>query len=142
VALGDLAVQSGHKLAGRVVLADAKPLPAGTRVLVSREEAWDHQIAEVDEKAAFVFEGLPTECYRLSVNVPGYHLSPKNASYDLLNKHALLGIVRTDIEGLHLLLEPGKDSERPGGFNRELYEEYRRRRDSQLRGAPDEDRHK
>jgi hypothetical protein len=124
------------------VLADAKVLPAGSRVLISREEAWDHQIAEVDGKGAFVFEGLPTECFRLSVNVPGYHVSPKNASYDLLNKHGLLGIVHTDIEGLHLLLEPGKDSERPGGLDSAQYEEYRRRRNSQLRGAPDEDRHK
>jgi hypothetical protein len=63
------------------------------------------------------------------VNVPGYHVSPKNASYDLLNKHCLLGIVRTDIEGLHLLLEPAKGSERPA-FNRELYQEYGRLRNS------------
>jgi hypothetical protein len=141
MALGDLAVQPGHKLAGRVVLADARPLPAGIRVLLSRDEAWDYQMAEVDEKGAFAFEGLPAEGYQLSVNVPGYHVSPKNLSYDLLNKLALVGMVRTDSEGLRLLLEPGK-AERPGGISRDLFEEYRRRRDGPLRGAPGEDRRK
>ena len=46
--VGDLEVKAGQRLAGRVVLSDGKPVPAGTRMLLSREEAWDSQQAVVD----------------------------------------------------------------------------------------------
>jgi hypothetical protein len=94
------------------MLADGKPVPAGTRVLLSREEAWDIQQAVVDKEGRFAFTGLPPEQYGLTVNVEGYHLSPKNASMDLLNDFQLLGVVREEPVGLRLLLEPGPRPER------------------------------
>lgn len=135
VDVGDIAVKTGHKLTGTVVLSDGKPLLAGTRVMLSREEAWDHQDMVVDKDGRFAFAGLPAERYYLSANVPGYHLSSKNASQDVLNGFSLLGMIPADIEGLRLLLEPGPDPERPK-FDDKLYAEYDRRRKSPLRGAP------
>jgi hypothetical protein len=134
--VGDLAVRPGHRLAGWVELSDVKPLPAGTRILLSREEAWDVQTAEVDEKGAFAFEGLPSERYSLSANVPGYHVSPKNASYDLLNTFQLLGVVPSDVERFRLLFEPGPPADRQGPLDRNEREEYTRRRSAPLTGAP------
>jgi Carboxypeptidase regulatory-like domain len=135
VDVGDIAVKTGYKLTGTVVLSDDKPLPAGTRVMLSREEAWDHQDTVVDKYGRFAFAGLPAERYYLSANVPGYHLSSKNASQDVLNGFSLLGTIPADIEGLRLLLEPGPDPERPE-FDAKPYAEYDRRRKSPLRGAP------
>jgi hypothetical protein len=137
--LGDLVVKPGHSLSGKVTLADGKPVPAGTRVLLSREEAWDTQHADVDPDGRFRFTGLPPEGYRLSVSVRGYHVSPKNASTDLLNGSGLLGTIREDIPGLRLLLEPGSQPERPSAFDQKLYEEYDRRRNAPLRGAPEKE---
>jgi protocatechuate 3,4-dioxygenase beta subunit len=138
--VGDLALNPGHRLTGRVQLADGKLLPAETRVLLSRQEAWDSQTVEADEKGAFTFEGLPSEIYSLSTNVRGYHVSPQNASYDPLNRSSLLGVIASDIEGLRLLLEPGQPASRPTPrVQREELEEYIRRRSAPLRGAPEVD---
>jgi hypothetical protein len=136
--VGDLEVKPGHRLSGRVVLADGKPVPAGTRVLLSREQAWDSAQAVADKEGRFSFTGLPSEQYSLSVNVRGYHLSPKNVSTDLLNGFRLLGVVREDISGLRLLLEPGPEPEREQRSDAKFYEEYNRRRLAPLRGAPEE----
>jgi hypothetical protein len=136
VDVGDVAVGPGYGLRGRLVLADGKPVPAGTRVLMSREEAWDTQQAVVGTDGAFAFTGLPAEGYQLSANVRGYRVSAKNASCDVLNPFGLIGRVEADITGLKLLYEPG-DLSHPSGFDQKLYEEYQRRRNAPLRGAPE-----
>jgi hypothetical protein len=133
--VGDLAVQAGHRLTGKVVLSDGKAVPPGTKVALSREEAWDVQAAEVDKEGGFVLDGLPAERYSLSVRVKGYSPSPKNASYDLLNNFRLTGVVSSDTKGLLLLLEAGSAPNRPDRFSRENFEEYERRRKTPLRGA-------
>jgi hypothetical protein len=133
--MGDLAVQPGHSVTGRVVLSDGKAVPAGTKVALSREEAWDVQAAEVDRDGGFVLEGLPAERCSLSVRVKGYHVSPKNGSYDPLNGFGLIGVVGSDIKGLRLLLDVGSPPERSGTFDRKDFDEYQRRRESPLRGA-------
>jgi hypothetical protein len=134
--IGDLEVQPGYKLAGRVVLADGKPVPAGTQVMLSREDAWDTQQATVGTDGSFAFTGLPSEHYSLFVRVPGYHLSPKNASADVYNGLGLIGLVHADTQGLRYLLEPGPEPSRSGTFNQELYNEHNRRLEAPLRGAP------
>lgn len=137
--VGVLAVQAGHRLTGRVVLADGKPVPPGTQVVLAREQAWDHTVAVAAADGRFTFTGLPSERYTLSARVPGYHISPKNASVDPLNGFRLLGVIETDIDGLRLLLEPGRqplpDSSR---FNQANLAEYQRRQQSPLQGAPAE----
>ncbi len=139
VEVGDLEVEPGSRLAGRVVLADGKPVPPGTRVLLSREDAWDSQTATAGQDGGFSFAGVPAERVSLSVRVPGYHPSPKNGSFDLLNQGGLLGKVEGDIAGLRFLLDPGPPPERDfGRFQKEDFEEYRRRQDGPLRGVPPE----
>lgn len=134
--VGDLEVKVGHKLSGRVVLADGKTVPAGTRVILSREEAWDSQQAVVDKEGRFTFTGLPLERYSLSANVRSYSISSKNASFDLLNPFRLFGMVREDIEGLNLLLEPGPMSMERPNHDAKFWQEYNRRKEAPLQGAP------
>jgi hypothetical protein len=135
VNVGDVTVRPAHRLTGRVVLSDGKPVPAGTRVLLGRDEAWDTQQAVAGESGAFAFEGLPPETYTLSANVKGYRVSEKNASRDVLNPFRLLGVVREDVTGVRLLYEPGEVKSSRDGFD---IKEYRRRREAPLRGAPEE----
>jgi hypothetical protein len=135
--LGTLRMEPGYRLQGKVVLSDGKPLPAKTPVFFSREEAWDHQTVIADLDGSFSFSGLPHEKCSLSARVPGYHVSPRNESMDLLNPFRLVGTMQGDIKDLVLLLEPGaadaRDSTKPW---REQAEEYERRRNGPLRGAP------
>lgn len=135
--LGDIEVQPGYRLTGRLVLADGKPVPTATRILASRDAAWDSQTVTVGPDGRFSFTGLPPERLSLSTNVRGYHSSPKNASLDLLNRMGLLGTVGGDIDDLRFLLEPGPTPEIDyRRFSREESAEYELRRDGPPRGAP------
>jgi hypothetical protein len=119
-----------------MVLSDGKPVPAGTRVLISRQEAWDSQQALVEKDGSFAFTGLPPEQYGLSARAPGYHVSPTNASFDLLNPFGLLGTVRADISGLRLLCDTGEMPPRQPNWDKQRAEEYERRKNAPLRGVP------
>jgi len=106
--VGDLAVGPGHRLSGRIVLSDGKPIPAHTRVSVSRNWAWDRQMTEVDGEGRFTFEGLPSEIYSVYSPVQGYRLSPKNECASPYNPGSLEGRVDRDVSDLTVLYEPGE----------------------------------
>jgi hypothetical protein len=114
--VGDLQVQPGHRIVGRVVLDDGAPLLEKTRLVISREEAFDSQVIEIGPEGKFEAEGIPTERLRLSVRVKGYRVSAKNRSFDPWNPTGLVGRVDGDIAGLELLMEkndPGRPAEAP-----------------------------
>jgi hypothetical protein len=110
--VGELEVVPGHRLAGRIVLSDGKPLPLHTRILVSRGQAWDTQMAEVDEEGRFVVEGMPTEDYSVSSFIKGYEMSSKNECADPVNPGLLEGRVDRDVSDLTILYEPSGGGER------------------------------
>lgn len=104
---GDLQVQPGLRLTGRVVLSDGKRVPAHTRVQIGRRDAWDFQTVEAGEDGGFTATGLPPESCYLSVRVPGYTISARNESLDRLNGGSLMGLVEKDTD-ITVLLEPGE----------------------------------
>ena len=104
---GDLPVVPGHRIKGQVLLADGKAVPPKTRLLVSRQHAWDSRRVELDPSGRFEIAGLPTERYSLSVSLRGYELSPKNHSMDPQSRYRLIGTIDQDIDTLKILLEPG-----------------------------------
>ncbi len=104
--LGDIAITPAHRLAGRVVLSDGKPVPPDTRLFLGREQAWDHAEALLDAEGRFEFRGVPTESVSLSVRVKGYKFSQRNSNLDWLNG-GVVGRVDRDISDLDLVLEPG-----------------------------------
>ncbi len=106
VNVGDLALGPGHTISGRVILSDGKPIPPNTRLLVSREIAWDSQAVVLDAEGKFEVYGLPTERYSLSTALKGYEFSTKNHSIEQINRR-LVGTIDQDIAGLKILLEPG-----------------------------------
>jgi hypothetical protein len=130
--LGTLQLQPGYRVAGRVVLADNKPVPPGTHLSLGREQAWDQAQAVVDSDGSFAFEGVATEAISLSTRVKGYKYSKRNLSLDWLNG-GLVGRVTGNLTNLTLLLEPGewryngKEGEPPGGVSQP--------RDQPLRGS-------
>lgn len=103
---GDFVVVRGHTIKGRVLLSDGKQVPSNTRLLLSREDAWDARYFDLDADGRFEFDGLPTERYSLTVALKGYEVSPKNHSIDTQNARSLVGMIDQDIDGLKILLEP------------------------------------
>lgn len=129
---GTLTLEAGFRLSGRVILSDGKPLPAQTRIIIIRRKAWDSQIVTASKDGSFTFSGLPAEQYSLSlIRVPGYHISPKNTSYDLVNGR-LIGTVNRDISGVAFLLEPGPALRL--NYSQEISRENTRRQQSPFGG--------
>ena len=107
--IGNLVVAPAHRLAGRVVLADGAMIPAKTRLLVSRENAWDSVQVMLPPDGKFEVSGVPAETIGLSLRLPGYRVSGKNASLDRLNPFQLIGRVTGDVTNLVFLMEKGGD---------------------------------
>jgi hypothetical protein len=103
--LGDLSIKPVHVVAGRIVLTDARPIPAGTRIQLSRQEAWDWLEAEISPDGHFRFEGVPPEPVALSTRIKGYRFSSRNPSLDSLNDR-IVGTVTGDLAVLTLELAP------------------------------------
>jgi len=130
--LGEIQAKPAHRVSGQVILSDGKPVPAGTRILVDRPNAWDPLQVVLDKDGRFDLQGIPEERIQLLVSIKGYRPSKKNPSLDG-NQRGIEGRVASDISGLEILLEPGapalwQDIDRPS------YEEQERRKDLPLRG--------
>ena len=79
--VGNLQVVRGHRIKGQVLLSDGKVVPARSRLIVSREDAWDHQEVELDPGGRFEISGLPTEKYSLNVSLRGYRAVVEEPQY-------------------------------------------------------------
>jgi peroxiredoxin/protocatechuate 3,4-dioxygenase beta subunit len=101
---GDLKLEPAFTVAGEIRLTDGGRIPPKTRVMLSREEAWDTQQIEVDSQGKFRLEGVPPESVNLHARISGYRLSTRNASLD---RYELVGRIRSDKTGLILEFEPG-----------------------------------
>lgn len=130
--VGDLNVAEAYRLAGRVVLADGTPVPSKTRLLVSRQQAWDSMNVVLDQNGNFDTVGIPKETFSLSARVPGYRVSSKNASLDTMNPFQLVGRVNQNITNLVFLLEKGENLE--SSFSSTMREDERPQ-NLPLRGA-------
>jgi hypothetical protein len=105
--LGDLELQPGHHVSGQILLTDAKPVPAGTRLMLAREGASDYAEVVLDANGRFQFQSVPAETVSLSARLKGYKFSHHNPSLDWLNNQ-ILGKVDGDITNLTLVMEPGE----------------------------------
>lgn len=107
--VGDLKVQAAHTVRGVVKLSDGASLPPNTRLLLSRQDAWDSRIVPISADGSFEVTGVPDEEVSISLRVRGYHMSQKNACIDIMNWN-LSGRVPRDITGLEILMDPGEGS--------------------------------
>lgn len=121
--LGDLELKSGFTVAGQIHVTDGKPLPADTRVLLGRDQAWDTQQVIADADGRFRFTGVPPESVSLSVRLKGYRMSARNASLDPFNPYHLIGRVRTNKLDLVVEFEPGDRLDRLDGDTQAVREE-------------------
>jgi len=129
--LGDLKMQPGHSLRGRVVLSDGKEVPSRNRIYLYTEQIGDSQDHGVRPDGSFTFTGIPEGRVEISLRLKGYHVSDKNPNKDWLNDGRLLGKLESDIKDFVILYEPGDARGRSTGVR--TGEEQPR--DKPLRGA-------
>ena len=73
--VGDVSLVPAFQLRGRVVLSDGKPMPAGMRVTIGSERAFDSQTAVLSSNGAFEFSGLAKGGYTIFASVRGYRMA-------------------------------------------------------------------
>jgi hypothetical protein len=104
--VGELRLRPAHRLGGRVMLTDGKPIPNGTRLLVSREYAWDSQQLLLAPDGSFALPGVPEEPLTISVRIPGYRLAARRLRFQVLRPNSFGVYVDRDREDLEIYLEP------------------------------------
>jgi hypothetical protein len=109
--VGDIHLEPGYTIRGRVVVSDGKPLPEDGRK-VEFGARGDLQRADIADDGTFVLENVPADEVSMSVQMPGYHISRWNPNRDQ-NNSGLQGAVRGDIDDYVVLLEPGREPRQP-----------------------------
>jgi RNA polymerase sigma-70 factor (ECF subfamily) len=116
--LGDLHVEKGRTLAGRLVTSDGKPLPAGTKLWASPEHAGGSLELEVSNTGRFEWKGLADGVVTLTLFVgaaqggSNYRVSAQNKCWNPFLKNCLEGRLDHDITDLTILLEPDRGAAR------------------------------
>ncbi len=108
--VGDRSLAPVYRISGRIILTDGKVLPAGARLLLSREDAWDSQTVVLAVDGSFAFAGVPEEPVTLSTRLPGYHLASKRNRFQQVREGVAL-FVDADRPDLELVFEP--DGKKP-----------------------------
>ena len=142
VDLGDFEVKRGRRLAGRVVFADGKAIPAGRRSwpLPRTRRAWSGPRSTPSGR--FELLGLPESEVHVWVRFPdiktwlppGYRLSSRNKCLDPLNPYRLVGKLDRDVDDLIILFEPGEEPE--SNYDPGPCEDFKEARSGTIAGAP------
>ncbi len=111
----DIAVSPLHHLTGRILLTDGKTIPPMTRILISRQGAWDSKTVMADAQGRFTADALPDETLDIAAGVRNYQFAdgnvgidsladdPQNGSYYRRTLHVLPSVTT-----ITLKLEPSK----------------------------------
>ena len=116
--VGELHVQDGRTLAGRVILSDGKNAPTNAVLVATSEQADGALELKLNESGQFKFEGLPEGVVSVFVFFPGenvpvrYRFSRKNKCTEPRGAKMLTGRLDHDILDLTILLEPPGQDER------------------------------
>jgi protocatechuate 3,4-dioxygenase beta subunit len=106
--IGDVPIIKGLRLTGQVKTRSGEPLPGGTRIVGSIENAWESQTVNVDAEGRFALEGLPKGLITLSMSQRDWRLASINRSLDLYGGHQLTGLLTEDKSDLLVVIEKGR----------------------------------
>jgi hypothetical protein len=76
--LGDIKIQPGHRVRGKVTLSDGAPVASGMRVSIAAEKAFDTQTVQLAPDGRFEFIGVPSGKYQIFASVRGYQEAEKD----------------------------------------------------------------
>ena len=102
--IGDIQINPGHRLGGKVVLSDGKSIADGMRVSISADRAWDTQTVLLKRDGSFELIGLASGKYQVFASVRGY----QTPQWDYRMKTDPPGTVQLehDINDFLLTLDP------------------------------------
>jgi hypothetical protein len=86
VNVGDIEIQPGHRLGGKIALSDGAAIAGGMRVTISAKDAWDSQTVLIGPEGRFEFFGVPAEKYEIFPSVRGYSLQGNKYTIDAVDR--------------------------------------------------------
>jgi len=72
--VGELRLRPAHRVRGRIIVSDGKPLPPDVHLTLLGNYGFDSQVGDVSADGRFEFKGLPKGVVKLSPGVKGYEL--------------------------------------------------------------------
>jgi len=110
VQAGSLSVAPGRRIAGQVVLSDGRPVPPGTRLLISLDPAFDAQVRTLDPDGRFEFRGVPRGDISIDLRLRGYRFAKESTGFTVAHGFPECSAAGDrDVEGMRLVLEPGEE---------------------------------
>ena len=94
--LGDLALEPGLRLAGRLVSPEDSPPLAGIEIVFGRRPAWDLLSVKTDNEGRFELDNLPSETYDIHFIKDDWIIDESRANYHLTNERGLAWGLRTN----------------------------------------------
>jgi hypothetical protein len=98
VNIGDIQIQPGHHVRGKVTLSDGSALPDGMRITINATKGFDSQTVIIGQNGSFDFASLPTGDYEIFTSVRGYRLSG--------SQRTISKTVNADIDDVAIALDP------------------------------------
>ncbi len=100
--LGDLEVQPAVHLRGRVELGDGVFLPADTKLVISRDPAWDLIAIPLASDGSYTVNGLPPETYELRIAARGFEIDSKRMHYQSLGPQSFGIHITNSVDDLRI----------------------------------------
>lgn len=94
--LGDIALASGLRLAGRLVTPDGEPPLVGVEIVFGRKPAWDLLSTKSDAEGRFELINLPSETYEIQFRNDDWIIDEAKANYHLTGEQGLAWGLRSD----------------------------------------------
>ncbi|NQV35619.1 MAG: carboxypeptidase regulatory-like domain-containing protein [Phycisphaeraceae bacterium] len=105
--VGDLVIQPGLTVSGRVELSDGRPMPTDSMIFLNHEKIWGGLSQTLGPDGTFTFAGMHPGKVGCPIRIPGYRIAKLNRSYYDLNGGRLEGILTDSVTNLVFLMEPG-----------------------------------
>ena len=118
VDLGDLALEPGLRLAGRLITPEGSPPLAGIEIVFGRRPAWDLLSVKTDHEGRFELDNLPSETYDIHFRDDDWIIDETRVNYHLTNERGLAWGLRSDKPDLDIPMRRfSKEEPRFGSAN-------------------------
>ncbi len=94
--LGDIALEPGLRLAGRLITPAGSPPLAGIEIVFGRRPAWDLLSVKTDNEGRLELDGLPSETYDIHFRNDDWIIDELKANYHLTNERGLAWGLRSN----------------------------------------------
>ena len=122
VDLGDIALQPGQSVSGKLVASSGSPDWSDAKLTIGRGDTWDDVVdIPVDKDGRFQIKSVGGLC-NLMVKLGRFHLSKDNVSAEPFRAEFLEGLINQDISDLQIQVDPGPVEQITNQYNQSAFQ--------------------